>query len=151
MAIFEKSVRRTGRTSGNDFKKRILIRSRSKYMDFSALLEVLKQLPAMIDGIGSGTEHDMWWVKFRLNTSDAMAWRTIQELGHILNYLSVNDRLSTVFKPVSPPPYMNGGPATYLSWVIEGKTKELSPEKCAEWLRARLPNPIDDLSQWDVD
>src|SRR5688500_17345460 len=60
-----------------------------------------------------------WWVKFSLDISHRLTWNVVQELGHVLNYLSLNERLPTVFKPVSPPPYLNGGPAEFLSWVIE--------------------------------
>jgi hypothetical protein len=43
---------------------------------------------------------------------------------------------------------MNGGPNDFLSWVIESTNEEYSPALCAEWLRGRMPSPIDDLSQW---
>jgi hypothetical protein len=73
----------------------------------------------------------------------------MQELGHILNYLSLDERLPTVFMPVSPPPYLNGGPRDYLRWVIESKDEEFRPATCAEWLEGRLPRPVNDLEQWD--
>ena len=72
----------------------------------------------------------------------------MQELGHVLNYLSLDNRLPTVFMPVSPPPYMNGGPCDYLSWIIESTDSAFSPDTCAEWLAGRLPQPVDDLTQW---
>ena len=49
-----------------------------------------------------------WWFKFSIDVEHALAWQTVQELGHVLNYLSTNERLPTLFFPVSPPPYMNG-------------------------------------------
>ena len=52
--------------------------------------------------------------------------------------------------PVSPPPYMNGG-VEFLSWVIESTDPSFAPEKCAEWLEGRLPRPVDDLAQWEMD
>jgi hypothetical protein len=58
-------------------------------------------------------------VKFSIDVFHPSAWRTVQELGHVLNYVSINERLPTVFKPVLPPPYMNGGPVEFLPWVIE--------------------------------
>jgi hypothetical protein len=61
-----------------------------------------------------------------------------------MNYLSLDERLPTVFMPVSPPPYMNGGPRDYLSWVIESKSKHFMPSACAEWLEGRLPRPVTD-------
>ena len=61
--------------------------------------------------------------------------------GHVLNYLSLNERLPTVFKPVSPPPYLNGGPAEFLSWVIECSDDSFTPSRATEWLAGRLPKP----------
>ena len=73
----------------------------------------------------------------------------MQEMGHVLNYVSVEERLPTVFKPVSPPPYMNGGPDEFLSWVIECPNIEFTPDICAEWLEGRLPRPVEKLSEWE--
>lgn len=70
---------------------------------------------------------------------------------HVLNYISLEERLPTVFMPVSPPPYMNGGPRDFLSWVIESKSKDFQPEKCVEWLEGRLPQPVTDLEKWHID
>ena len=123
---------------------------------FEPLLSFLERLPA-IDlpagrkSIGTGTDEDgLWWVKFSLDTGHPLAWRVVQELGHVLNYVSLNERLPTVFMPVSPPPYLNGG-AEFLSWVIEAQSSDFSPAACAEWLEGRLPDPVDDLSEWDTD
>ena len=74
-----------------------------------------------------------------------LAWNVVQELGNVLNYLSVTEHLPTVFKPVSPPSYLNGGPQEYLSWVIESTLPDFSPKTCAQWLEGRLPRPVDDL------
>jgi hypothetical protein len=63
-------------------------------------------------------------------------------------YLSLDERLPTVFKPVSGPPYLNGGPREFLSWVIECVSTDFTPSTCAEWLEGRLPRPVADLSQW---
>lgn len=67
-----------------------------------------------------------------------------------MNYVSVEERLPTVFIPVSPPPYMNGG-VEFLAWVIESTDPSFTPDKCAEWLEGRLPRPVDDLAQWKMD
>jgi hypothetical protein len=32
--------------------------------------------------------------------------------------------------------------------VIETLEKEFSPKLLSEWLEARMPSPVDDLSQW---
>jgi hypothetical protein len=68
----------------------------------------------------------------------------------VLNLLSLEERLPTVFKPVSPPPYLNGG-VEFLSWVVEAEQPEFTPALCAEWLEGRLPRPIEDLAAWNVD
>ena len=124
--------------------------------NFDALFEFLEMLPA-IDlsagrkSIGHGVfDNGNWWVKFSLDTGHQLAWRHVQELGYVLNYLSMNERLPSVFMPVSPPPYMNGG-VEFLSWVIESTDPSFSPDKCVEWLKGRLPQPVDDPSQWAMD
>jgi hypothetical protein len=123
---------------------------------FEKLLAFLERLPAISlpvgrRSIGHGVfENGNWWVKFSLNTEHELAWRHVQELGFVLNYVSVDQRLPTIFKPVSPPPYMNGG-VEFLSWVVESTDPSFSPDKCVEWLESRLPNPVEDLEQWDME
>lgn len=119
------------------------------------LLEFLERLPAMRipagrKSIGSGIEDDgRWWVKFSLDTDHPLAWRVVQELGHVLNDMSTEERLPTVFKPVSPPPYLNGG-VEFLSWVIESHDAGFTPALCAKWLQGRLPDPVTDLDAWKM-
>lgn len=62
--------------------------------------------------------------------------------------MSLKDRLPTVFLPVSPPPYLNGGPEEFLSWVIESTDRKFTPARAAEWLRGRLPRPVDQRKNW---
>ncbi len=123
---------------------------------FEELISFLERLPA-IDlpagrrSIGTGKlENGNWWVKFKLNTSHPFAWRHVQELGYVLNSLSVEESLPTIFKPVSPPPYMNGG-EEFLSWVIESNATYFTPANCVKWLEARLPSPVEDLAQWSLE
>lgn len=124
--------------------------------DFEPLITYLNRMPAIdLKGgsnySGKGVFDDgNWWIKFGINTEHALAWRHVQELGHVLNYLSIDDRLPAVFMPVSPPPYMNGG-VEFLSWVIESKHVDFTPALCAEWLEGRLPRPVDDLEEWKTD
>lgn len=124
--------------------------------DFERLIAFIERLPAIElpagrKSIGNGTfENGNWWLKFTLATTHPLAWRHVQELGHVLNYLSLDERLPTIFMPVSPPPYMNGG-EEFLSWVIESTDPSFSPDTCAEWLEGRLPRPIEDESQWNLD
>jgi hypothetical protein len=116
------------------------------------LTDFLERIPAIQKPISSGTFDDgIWWVKFSIDINNNLSWNVVQELGHIVNYVSINERLPTVFYPVSPPPYMNGGPADFLSWVIETKDKDFTPTTMKEWLEGRLPNPVDDLEQWGTD
>jgi hypothetical protein len=119
---------------------------------FEPLKSYLSQVPALIGEMGSGFLDDgCWWVKFTIDIEHPLAWSVVQELGHVLNYLSLEERLPTVFRPVSPPPYLNGGPREYLSWVIECKDKDFAPETCAEWLEGRLPRPVDEAKQWNTE
>ena len=124
--------------------------------DFEKLLAFIERLPA-IDlpagrkSIGCGSfENGNWWLKFSLDTKHPLAWRHVQELGYVLNYISVESRLPCVFMPVSPPPYLNGG-EEFLSWVVESTDPSFLPDKCAEWLEGRLPRPVDDVVQWQID
>jgi hypothetical protein len=89
--------------------------------------------------------------EIQIDIDHDLAWYAIQELGCVVNYLSINERLPTVFYPVSPAPYMNGGPKDFLSWVIETKDKEFMPGTLMKWLEGRLPQPVDDLEQWTTD
>ncbi len=116
------------------------------------LKEFLSKVPAIEGKIGSGLLDDgCWWVKFAINVEHRLAWRVVQELGHVLNYLSVSERLPTVFMPVSPPPYLNGAPKEFLSWVIECRDMDFKPETCVQWLEGRLPQPVNDEEQWKTE
>ena len=115
---------------------------------FDTLETYLLSIPSVEAPIGKGADDTGWWVKFSIDVESSIAWHTVQELGHVLNYLSLNERLPTTFRPVSPPPYLNGGPGEYLSWVIECRDPEFKPGTVAKWLEGRLPRPVDDLSQW---
>jgi hypothetical protein len=123
---------------------------------FAPLIAFLARLPAIetdaspARGFGTGVEDGLWWIKFGIALDHPLAWNVVQELGHVLNYLSPAERLPTQFKPVSPPPHLNGGPRDYLSWVIECAIADMDPATVAEWLESRLPDP-DDESEWASD
>ncbi len=120
--------------------------------NFSALTDFLCKVPAIKPGIGTGTfDNGLWWVKFVIDIRHPLAWHVVQEIGHVVNYLSLNERLPTVFYPVSPAPYLNGGPHGFLSWVIESEDIDFSPDDMAEWLEGRLPSPVNDPQSWDID
>ena len=125
---------------------------------FRKLVDYLRQMPAIEQndtpshGIGSGEGAEGgWWIKFAIKIDHPLAWATVQELGHVLNYLSAEECLPTVFKPVSPPPYLNGGPRIFLSWVIECFAGDMSPDVIADWLEGRLPRPVGDEAAWSKD
>jgi hypothetical protein len=117
--------------------------------DFATLEAYLKRVPGISGAIGKGHSDDgNWWVKFSIDIDHPFAWNLIQEMGCVLNYLSVQERLPTVFMPVSPAPYLNGGPKEYLSWVIESRDPKFKPGTCMKWLEGRLPRPVEDESAW---
>ena len=118
---------------------------------FKTLTEYLEKIPGVEKQIGFGDEAGNWWVKFTIDITNELAWRVVQELGHVINYLSLNERLPTAFYPVSPPPYMNGGPSDFLAWVIETKDSNFKPGTLQKWLEGRLPNPVDDMEKWNTE
>ena len=119
---------------------------------FKELIDFIKRIPAVDTPVASGIyENRNWWIKFSIDIKHELAWHVVQELGHILNYLSLNERLPSSFYPVSPPPYMNGGPEEFLSWIIESNNPDFSPSNVKEWLEGRLPNPVDDIAEWKVE
>ena len=113
------------------------------------LKSFMARIPAVSNSIANGeNDEGFWWIKFKIDINHTLAWKVVQELGHILNYLSLDDKLPVIFYPVSPPPYMNGGPEEFLSWIIETKDNNFLPNLLSEWLQGRLPQPVDDLTQW---
>jgi hypothetical protein len=120
--------------------------------EFMPLTSFLEKVPAISGpvAVGAGTGGKAWWVKFTIDVSDSLAWRAVQELAYVLNYLSLSERLPTVFMPVSPPPYLNGG-VEFLSWVIESRDRVCTPAVVADWLFGRLPRPVDDREKWKID
>jgi hypothetical protein len=119
------------------------------------LTEGLSRLEAFIRSIPcvtwlsvSKADEPYWWLKFDIDIRSPVAWHVVQALGSVLNYLSIEERLPTVFMSVSPPPYLNGGPEQFLSWAIEAKIPFLDAGYIAEVLEGRLPQPVDNLEQW---
>jgi hypothetical protein len=120
--------------------------------DFATLEQYLQRVPGITGTIGKGHADDgNWWVKFSIDIDHPLAWHVVQEFGCVLNYLSANERLPTVFMPVSPAPYMNGGPRDFLSWVIESRDPRFKPGTCRKWLEGRLPQPVEDVSTWPAE
>jgi hypothetical protein len=118
--------------------------------DFGSLKAYLRRVPA-VEPLSSGAvDGGGWWLKLRIDVTHALAWRVVQELGHVLNYVSLEERLPTRFMPVSPPPYLNGGPEDFLSWVIECDDPKFGPAKCRAWLWGRLPRPVAQARSWEL-
>ncbi|AOA57477.1 hypothetical protein [Acinetobacter larvae] len=122
-------------------------------LSFERLQQFFAKIPSVqqqgIEAYGSNGKH-AWWFKFQIDIDHPLAWQTVQELGHVLNYLSTNERLPTLFFPVSPPPYMNGPAKEFLAWVIQCDHADFSPDIICDWLSARLPNPVDDQEKWHI-
>lgn len=122
-------------------------------INFDRLSQFFAQVPsvqqARIIAHGADAQH-AWWFKFSIDVEHALAWQTVQELGHVLNYLSTNERLPTLFFPVSPPPYMNGEANDFLAWVIQCNHADFPPDVICDWLEGRLPSPVADESQWKI-
>lgn len=123
----------------------------NKNETFKTAVEFLEKIPGMKKPIAFGGDEKIWWLKFGLDIKHPLIWNVVQELGHILNYISTEARLPTVFYPVSPPPYMNGAPEDFLSWVIENTEDDFSPNQLIEWLEGRLPSPIEEEGAWKND
>jgi hypothetical protein len=112
------------------------------------LRELLGRVPAVHVISTSKSTAAVWWVKLRIDPDSPIAWSVIQNLAFVLNGISVQERLPTVFKPDSPPPYLNGGPRQYLSWVIEATIPLLNAGVIAGLLEERLPAPLADEAAW---
>lgn len=115
---------------------------------FNGLLQFLKKVPSIKGSISNGIDEGLWWVKFQVDIEHPLAWNVVQEMGYVLNYLSLEERLPTVFKPISPPPYLNGGPEEFLSWVIQVESKNFTPDDVKDCLKARLPEPVNNVKKW---
>jgi len=83
---------------------------------FTSLKDYLEKTPAIEAPISFGADDEgYWWAKFSIDIDHEFAWHAVQEIGCVANYISVGERLPSVFYPVSPAPYLNGGPHDYLS------------------------------------
>jgi hypothetical protein len=114
------------------------------------LVAFLNRIPGTRVISSDATPDAYWWIKLDIDISHALAWNVVQELGFVLNYISLQEKLPTVFMPVSPPPYLNGGPDESLSWVIESKFNYIDPAWILDALQGRLPNPVEDEAQWNL-
>lgn len=114
------------------------------------LVSFLNLIPSVSVISNDVTRDAYWWIKLEIDIEHKLAWRVVQELGFVLNYISLQEPLPTVFKPVSPPPYLNGGPDEFLTWVVESTFNYIDPIWIVETLEGRLPQPVNDEVQWDI-
>src|SRR5262245_35358698 len=113
-----------------------------------SLNQFIERMPAIRKPVSCGfDEFGMWWVKFSIDIHNELAWNVVQELAHIANCLSEKERLPVAFYPVSPPPYVEGGPSKSLSWIIQTEDKNFTEAIFKEWLEGRLPLPVEDTDQ----
>ena len=112
------------------------------------LTDFLVRIPSLRLLSHSPPTEPQWWVKLKIDIKSPVAWHVVQNLGFVLNYLSLEEPLPIVFRPVSSPPYLNGGPEDYLSWVIEAEIPFLDAGATASCLQERLPDPVHDEAQW---
>jgi hypothetical protein len=105
---------------------------------FSTLIAFLRRMPAIEKTMSYEANEGKWWVKIQIQIHHPLAWHVVQEFGYVLNYLSLDERLGTTFYPVSPPPYLNGGPSDYLSWIIENTQDGFTADLTKSWLESRV-------------
>ena len=114
--------------------------------DYTNLVHFLKNVPAINDDIHTDAHIDNnWYIVFRIDITNDNAWNVVQILGSIINSMHNCGN----FKPISPSVDLNGGPLNHLSWVIESLSTEFTPEMCYVCLHNNMPQPVNDLSQWD--
>lgn len=112
------------------------------------LADLIQSLPGVQPHVGRSKADDyLWWIKFSLDRNHPLVWHVIQRLGFVLNYISLESRLDVTFRPVSPPPYLNGGPE-FLGWVIESTKRYVNPETVRKVLRLELPEKISSEKEW---
>jgi hypothetical protein len=59
-------------------------------VDFSALEGYLRRVPS-VRPISTGMHPDgLWWAKLGIDIEHPLAWRVVQELGHVLNHVTLD-------------------------------------------------------------
>lgn len=114
------------------------------------LVDYLSKLPGVSIMSSKVTPDAYWWVKFHIDISNKLSWKVVQELGHVMNLICISEPLPTIFKPVSAPPYLNGGPEECLDWVIESTFNYIDPVWIKDTLEGRLPSPVENGSEWEA-
>ena len=120
--------------------------------DLSILTDFISEVPSVGDNISKEIDEDgRWLIKFEIDIHHELSWRVVQELSNVVNMLSNDERLPTIFYPVSSSPYINGGPEITLAWIIQCGDSTFDPSELVEWLEERLPNPVDEEDAWDLE
>jgi hypothetical protein len=116
------------------------------------LANFIGRIPSVLWVSGGSSEGDdedgWWWVKFQIEVAHPCAWLVVQQFAHVVNDLSINTRLPAVFYPVSPPVLANGGPAEFLSWVIEVTNPPFDPNEIIRHATPYFPKDIADPEEW---
>lgn len=112
------------------------------------LADLLRRVPAVRVISQEVTPSAYWWIKFSVDVEHPLAWRVVQALAFIFNEISISETLPTIFKPTSPPPYLNGGPDECLFWVIESTFNYIDPKWIASVAEERLPHPVEKMESW---
>lgn len=114
------------------------------------LVELLNRIPAVDVIAHEATPSAYWWVKFTVDIQHPLAWCVVQALAFVFNEISISEKLPTIFKPTSPPPYLNGGPDESLFWVVESTYNYIDPHEIAQIVEERLPHPVEQIDQWKL-
>lgn len=129
----------------------MLADAKKRHAAVQSLARLLKKLPGVHRSIGTSEPGDaFWWTKFTIDIKHPLAWHVVQRLGYVLNYYSLEQKFECKFYPASPPPDLNGGPAEFLSWVIEAKLGCVDPLPIVKTLRAALPRTLSDSRAWKM-
>jgi hypothetical protein len=111
-------------------------KSSSTSDEFSKLIGFLERLPSIKrfehpspPHFNTGRSADgNWWITFRIDIDDELAWDMVQQLSFVLNCAAINDPLPTRFMPYAPPPENGGGPKALLYWEIASTDRSFSPD-----------------------
>ena len=64
---------------------------------FKTLIDYLAKIPAVNSPVDTGCDEEgLWWVKFQIDITSKYAWNVVQELGSVVNYISLNEPLFLV-------------------------------------------------------
>lgn len=113
----------------------------------SKLVTYLNRLPGTQASAGRFTKEG-WHVSLSIDIHHPLAWNVVQELGFFCNSPSIGQGSGLEFFPISPPPYLNGGPREFLSWILSYTGSSFSPSEVAKSIEGVLPQPVDDETEW---